>query len=161
MDKRLIKKLIPVTLTGAYLIWLIYILIDKNNLSENKLFIGQFSLCQLSIIGPLIYRQQYNKWHLAKRLTISGIRKEAIISNIKYITPLIGFSQVRITYSFNDDNGNEYSRIVTLSNIANFRKYFNILLQEGGKIDVIYDPKNPKDNLIIEETTYANSKTTF
>lgn len=161
--KILIKKFIPVALTGAFLMWLIYFIMDKSDMKDVKIISMRIILFQAVIFGMLLYYVQYKKWHLARKLLKDGVIVNAEITNL-IITSSDIFSVnkgIKLTYIFQDASGVEYSRTPHYAKLQ-FNKWFNSSIPNiGDKVQVIYDSSNPNHSMLSPEAAYGQTTSKF
>lgn len=160
LTKGFILKFIPVAITGSYLMWLIYFMMDKSNMRDANILIVQIGLFQLTILGLWIYFSSYRNWHRAKKLLINGISSDARVINIVPVT-IHSVKFLKLTYQFNDHLGKTYSRTPYHSK-KQFDKWFNnIIPATGDKVEVFYDPHHPENNMLSQEMAYGKTSSKF
>jgi hypothetical protein len=160
--KRFFLKFLPVAIVGSYLMWLIYYIMDKNDMRDVNIIIVRIGLIQLTFIGFWLYYSQYRSWHIAKSLLNKGIATTAEITRADLVSlNLFATQYIRITYNFNTILNVEYAH-TQLFLIKLLKKWFSGKLPKvKDKVDIVYDPDNPKYCMLSHEISYGKTSSTF
>lgn len=160
--KRFLLKIIPVYLTGAYLMWLIYFISDQTNMKPVNILIVKIGLFQLSIIGAWLYYSQYRGWHTARELLEKGVPTKAEITQSELVSlNLFATQHIRLTYQFKDELKREYSN-TQLYFIRQVKKWFNGALPKvGDTVDIFYNPDKPDHTMLSQAVSYGKTSSTF
>lgn len=156
----LLKKIIPVFLTGMFLMWVLYILLDhEQDVDRIK---NTLLLPQLAILGTWLYYAQYRKWHLARKLLKDGVCQQGRVRDIVIVRKGLIFSleSIKLSYQFYDCTNSSYCRTVHYPK-RQFIRWFSNIPNVGGLVNIVYNPSNANQNMMVEEAQYGKTSSKF